>query len=89
MAECLEDQFQPNESDKSFALAPASESLLTNTTEMSKAFAELKAGEAPNSNDVPNMYLRNLPRKAVIFLKKAFNGSSCGNTIQQCGNRPA
>jgi hypothetical protein len=32
---------------ESFALAPASEPLLTNPTKVSKAIAEIKAGKAP------------------------------------------
>ena len=47
---------------ESFALAPASEPLLTNPTDVSKAIAELKVGKAPG------------PRKAVTFLTKVFNG---------------
>ena len=56
------------EAMESFALAPASEPLLTNPTEVSKAIAELKVGKAPGPNGVPNRALRNLPRKAVTFL---------------------
>ena len=60
---------------ESFALAPASERpFLTNPTEVFKDITELKVGKAPGPNGVPNRALRNLPRKAVTFLTKVFNG---------------
>ena len=62
------------EAMESFSLAPASECLVTNPTEVSKAIAELKVGKAPGPNVVPNKALRNLARKAVTFLTKVFNG---------------
>ena len=58
-----------------FARAPASEPPLTNSTEVSKAIADLKAGKAPRPNGaVSNRALGNLPRKAVTFLMKVFDG---------------
>ena len=59
---------------ESFALAPASEPLLTNPTAVSKAIAELKVGKTTGPNGVPNRALKNLLRKAVTFLTKVFNG---------------
>ena len=96
LADNLESQFQPvpvlpmqmdhvervREAMESFALAPASEPLLTNPTEVFKAIAELKVGKAPGPNGVPNRTLKNLPRKAVTFLTKVFNGD------QQVKTRP-
>ena len=75
LADNLESQFQPvpvppiqfdhvervTEAMETFALAKASESLLTNPTEFSKAIAELKVGKATGPNGVPNRALRNLP----------------------------
>jgi hypothetical protein len=77
LADNLESQFQPvpvppmqmdnveqvRGAMESFALAPSREPLLTNPMEISKAIAELKVGKA----------LRNLSRKALIFLTKVFN----------------
>ena len=88
LADNLESQFQPvpvppmqmdhvervKVAMESFALAPASETLLRNPTEVFKAIAELKVGKASGPNGVPNRALRNLPRKAVTFLRKVFNG---------------
>jgi hypothetical protein len=88
MADNLESQFQPvpvppmqmdhveqvREAMESFSLAPASECLVTNPTEVSKAIAELKVGKAPGPNGILNRALRHLPRKAVTFLTKVFNG---------------
>ena len=64
LADNLESQFQPvpvlpmqmdhvgrvREAMESFALAPVSEPLLTNPTEVSKAIAEVKVGKAPGPN---------------------------------------
>ena len=77
------------EAMESSALAPESELLLTNPTEVSKAIAEPKVGKAPGPNGVPKRALRNRPRKAVTFLTKVFNGVLKCNTTQQCGNTPA
>jgi hypothetical protein len=65
---------QVREAMELFAPAPASEPLLTSPTEVSKAIVELKVGKALGPNGVPNRALRNLPRKAVTFLMKVFNG---------------
>ena len=59
---------------ESFALAPASELLLTNPTEVSKAIAELNVVKTLCPNGVPYRTLKNLPWKAVTFLTKVFNG---------------
>ena len=61
------------EATESFALAPASEPLLTNPTEVSKATAELKVDKSPCLNGVPYRAVRIFPRKAVTFLTKVFN----------------
>ena len=55
------------ETMESFALATASEPLLTNPTGVSKAIAEFKLGKTPGPNGVPNRALRNLPRKSSKF----------------------
>ena len=58
---------------QSFALAPASQPLLTSPTEVSKAITKLKTSKTLGSNCVSNRALRNLPRKAITFLTKMFN----------------
>ena len=59
---------------ESFSIAPASDPLLTNPTEVFRAIAEIKVGKAPCPNGVWNRALRNLPRKAVTFLMKVLKG---------------
>ena len=73
---------------ETLALAPAREPLLTNLTEVSKAMAELKVGKAPGPNGVPNRALRNLPRKAVTFLTKVFNGVQVATLPSSMETRP-
>ena len=62
------------ETIESLALAPASERLFRNATEVSEDISELKVGKAPGPNGVPNTTLTNLPWKALTFISKAFNG---------------
>ena len=49
------------EAIESFALEPASESLLTNPTKVSKDIAELMVGKVPYLSGVLNRALRDLP----------------------------
>jgi hypothetical protein len=38
-----------------------------------QAIRELKAGNAPGPNAIPNRALRHLPKLAIMFLTKGFN----------------
>jgi hypothetical protein len=58
---------------RAYQYAPASELTLTTPSEVLQAFRGLKVGKAPGPNCIPNRVLRHLPKRAIIFLTKAFN----------------
>lgn len=88
LADSLEAQFQPvpidptrppevaliDETVLAYLFTPACTPKLTTPTEVCKAIKGLKAGKAPGPNGIPNRALKSLPKKAVTFLTKVFNG---------------
>jgi hypothetical protein len=86
VAESLEAQFQPvndpsvpavievvNEAMRAYSFVPASESKLTNPTEVQDAIRGLKVGKAPGPDGIPNRVLKHLPLRAFSLLIVLFN----------------
>jgi hypothetical protein len=86
LADNLETQFQPvtdpsvpavietvNVGLRSYFMAPASESKLTNPEEVQEAIRGLRVGKSPGQNGIPNRALKHLPQGAASLLVLIFN----------------
>ena len=58
---------------RSFFMAPASETKLTNPEEVQEAISGLKVSNAPGPNGILNRALKHFPHRAVSFLVLIFN----------------
>jgi hypothetical protein len=86
LADSLEAEFQPvndqpspavieavDEVIRAYKYAPASESKLVRPSKVQEGIKKFKDDKAPGPYSVPNRALRNLPKRAITFIKKLFN----------------